>query len=178
MDVMASIPLCVLLLSHAPHRVGEMQKYGPAGWKSGKAGVDLRKVRKQASRMSGDNKKRPVNLDLRTIRLPVGGVVSILHRITGVILVFSIPVMLYALQESLASANAFTRFIDGFKAWPARLGFFVFVLILAHHFLAGLRHLLLDLDIGISRRAARRGAWWVLAGVTAVAVLGGGRLFL
>lgn len=53
--------------------------------------------------MSEKNKKRPVHLDLLHIRLPVGGVVSILHRVTGVALVLSLPAAIFLLRESLRS---------------------------------------------------------------------------
>lgn len=126
--------------------------------------------------MPEDKNKRPVNLDLRTIRLPVGGVVSILHRVSGVCLVLAIPVLLYFLQQSLASAEAYARVLEWSKSGPARLLLLVSALLLAHHLLAGVRHLLLDLDIGISRRASRRSAWWVIAGMAMLAAIGGGCL--
>lgn len=128
--------------------------------------------------MSGDNKKRPVNLALYTIRLPVGGVVSVLHRVSGVVLVASIPALLYVLQQSLVSAESFASQLAWFKSTLGRLVLFALVLGLVHHLLAGVRHLLLDLDIGGGRDRARQSAWWVLAGVGAAAVIAGGYLFL
>lgn len=52
---------------------------------------------------------RPVFLDLRKIRLPLNAVVSILHRITGVFLILSIPVLLWLLDRSLASPEGFAQ---------------------------------------------------------------------
>lgn len=126
--------------------------------------------------MARKNNKRPVYLDLLRIRLPVGGVVSILHRVTGVLLVLALPFALSALQQSLSGPETFDRLAQALRPLPARLGLALALLVLAHHFLAGVRHLLLDLDIGISRDGSRRGAWLVLAGVALIALVGGGRL--
>lgn len=123
--------------------------------------------------MSGDNKKRPVNLALHTIRMSAGGVVSILHRISGVVLVASIPALLYALQQSLTSAEAYAQLLTWLGGGSGRAALFVLVLVLAHHMLAGVRHLLLDLDIGSGRARARQSAWWVFAGVGAAVALSG-----
>jgi len=126
--------------------------------------------------MSGDNWKRPVNLDLRTIRMAVGAGVSILHRVTGVVLVASIPVLLYVLQQSLVSAEAYAQQLAWFGSGAGRGVLFVLILVLAHHLLAGVRHLLLDLGIGGGRVRARQSAWLVFAGVGAAAIIGGGWL--
>ena len=61
--------------------------------------------------------KRPVYLNLFQIRLPVAGVVSILHRITGVVMVISLPLSLYALQQSLASADEYAT-VTGYLSLP------------------------------------------------------------
>ncbi len=55
------------------------------------------------------NSKRPVNLDLRTIKLPVTAYTSILHRISGVILFLGIAVLLFALDKSLSSEEGFEQ---------------------------------------------------------------------
>ena len=117
-----------------------------------------------------NNKSRPIFLNLLEIRLPVGGVVSILHRVSGVVLVTLIPFALYLLERSLDSEDGFQR-VSGILRDPlvkmlgiAGIWFF------AHHFLAGVRHLFLDLDVGIGREAARFSAWTVLLlGLLAVA---------
>ena len=51
-------------------------------------------------------KQRPKHLDLARIRLPVPGFVSILHRVSGVALFFSLPLLIYLLHGSLSSASA------------------------------------------------------------------------
>lgn len=128
--------------------------------------------------MSKRNHPRPVHLDLLRIRLPVGGVVSILHRFTGVLLVLLLPVGFFLLQQSLASVESFAQVRVWFHSLPARFLLYGAALILLHHFFAGLRHLLLDLDIGISRVQSRASAWLVFASVAVLGVLLGWRLFL
>ena len=128
--------------------------------------------------MPDKNYKRPKYLDLLHIRLPVGGFVSILHRVTGVLLVVALPLAYLLLQQSLRSPESFAQVVAFLSSTPARVLLFFTAILLAHHFLAGVRHLLLDLDVGISRGGARLSAWLVLAGVMAVAMVTAGRLFL
>lgn len=129
--------------------------------------------------MAGENnKQRPVYLNLLRIHLPVGGVVSILHRVTGVLLVVSLPFLLLLLQQSLASVEDYRRVTALLHTLPVRILLFVLLVTLAHHFFAGVRHLLLDLDVGISRHGGKRGAWLVLIAVATVGVAAAGRLFL
>ena len=128
--------------------------------------------------MTRENNKRPVYLDLLRIRLPVGGVVSILHRISGVALVLALPFVLWLLQQSLTSADDYQRVTGLLQNLPARILLFLLALALAYHSLAGIRHLLLDLHIGISRRGGRMSAWLVLAIGATGAVLVAGCLFL
>ena len=119
--------------------------------------------------------KRPVYLNLFQIRLPVTGVVSILHRITGVLLVISLPLSLYALQQSLASADEYAAVIGYLSLSWVRVLLMVLAVALALHFLAGVRHLLLDIDVGVTRRLARWSAWAVLVGTGLTALVFGMR---
>jgi succinate dehydrogenase / fumarate reductase cytochrome b subunit len=109
-----------------------------------------------------NNKKRPKYLNLLEIRLPVGGVVSILHRVSGVVLVFALPALLFLLDLSLQSEQQYQTVTELLATPAMRAAGVVLVWFLAHHLLAGVRHLLLDLDIGIDRDAARRSAWATL----------------
>jgi succinate dehydrogenase / fumarate reductase cytochrome b subunit len=101
---------------------------------------------------------RPVFLNLLRIKQPVAAVVSILHRLTGFIMVILLPGVIYLLQLSL-------RVTGVFISW-----------MFAHHFLAGIRFLLLDFDVGISRDAARKTAWIVHVGAVLIAVIAAGLL--
>jgi succinate dehydrogenase / fumarate reductase cytochrome b subunit len=120
----------------------------------------------------GNNNKRPVYLNLLQIRLPVAGVLSILHRVTGVLLVLMIPLLLTGLQRSLEEPPFFDQLRLTLGAPVGKVLVVAVLWILAQHFYSGVRHLLLDLDVGIERSAARRSAWlaFVAAGLTALLI--------
>ncbi len=108
-------------------------------------------------------KPRPVYLNLLAIRQPLPAIVSILHRVSGALLfVIGIPVLLWGVQMSLASPDAFAQF----KAVVANPFSKLILLALAwayiHHLLAGLRHLALDLHVGVELAPARRSSAIVL----------------
>jgi len=93
--------------------------------------------------------------------MPATAVLSIGHRISGVLLFFSIPLFLYLFELSLSNQAGF----DQAKS-ILQHGFFKFVLLVLlwsfiHHFLAGIRFLLLDLHIGMNKKAANKGAWLI-----------------
>jgi succinate dehydrogenase / fumarate reductase cytochrome b subunit len=107
--------------------------------------------------------QRPFFLNLLQIRLPIGGVVSILHRASGAFLSLAVPCLLYSLALSLESAAGFARvqgFLAGGFGWLLMSGVGWATL---HHFLAGLRHLGFDLGCGEDRATARLTAWGTLA---------------
>ncbi len=118
-------------------------------------------------------KKRPVYLNLFKIRLPIGGVASIAHRITGALLVLLLPVAIYLLALSLESLAGFHKAVSFLTSAPGRVIVLLSVWLFAQHFFSGIRHLLLDIDIGAEKDTARVGAWltFLAAGVTLV-VLG------
>lgn len=112
--------------------------------------------------------RRPKFLNLLQIRLPITGIASIFHRITGALLVISLPVVLYLFSHSLQGQTGFEETLE-ILAHPVLKALLVlFVWALAYHLLAGIRYLLIDLDIGVQLKAARFSAWLVLvAGVLA-----------
>ena len=120
---------------------------------------------------------RPVHLDLRRIAQPVGAWTSILHRISGVGLIAGTPLLAWMLARSLASPEGYEQVRAIFQAWPARLLALLWLWMLAHHLLAGLRHLLSDVDIGSRLAVARRSAWVVNLAAVAVALLAAGVLW-
>jgi len=127
--------------------------------------------------LSSNNKSRPVYLNLLRIRQPVGAVVSILHRISGLLLALALPGLFYLFQQSLQSEEGYQGVRQLFGGIVGQAALLVTVWLGVEHLLSGLRHLLLDIDVGISRGAARRSAWLVLIGSVIVALLlaGGGR---
>jgi succinate dehydrogenase / fumarate reductase cytochrome b subunit len=119
------------------------------------------------------NKNRPVYLNLFKIRLPVGGILSILHRATGAFLVLLLPIALYILQRSLQDQTAYAEIAAQAATPVGRLVVLVIVWVFAQHFFSGVRHLLLDVGVGDSKPAARRNAWLAFAASLSVVVLTG-----
>jgi succinate dehydrogenase / fumarate reductase cytochrome b subunit len=118
-------------------------------------------------------KPRPVYLNLFAIRMPLPAVVSILHRASGALLfVVGIPLLLCVVQRALASPEAWADMRGAFAAPWAKLVAIALAWAFLHHLLAGLRHLLLDVHVGVDLPAARQSAAFtmVLAIVLTVAV--------
>lgn len=115
--------------------------------------------------------RRPKYLNLLKIHLPVTGVASILHRISGVLLFIGIPFLIYALSLSLRSAESFARVYAFFDNMFVRVFALLLLYSLAHHFFAGIRYLLLDLDIGVELKAARASALGVILAALVTLVL-------
>ena len=120
--------------------------------------------------------RRPVFLDLTKIRMPVGALTSIGHRISGVVLTIGVPVVVYLLALSIEDEQSFARVSSLLRLVPVRAALVILVWALSHHVLAGVRHLLSDFDIGSPLRAARRSAWLVNLGGVALAVFAVGVL--
>ncbi|MCY4296036.1 MAG: succinate dehydrogenase, cytochrome b556 subunit [Gammaproteobacteria bacterium] len=107
--------------------------------------------------------ERPVNLNLFSIKWPVTALVSISHRVTGVLLFLATAALLYLLDLSLASEAGFGEAAAILATPGARLlGWLAFAALLVH-LIAGCRHLLMDLGIGESLRGGRAGAIAVIA---------------
>jgi len=91
------------------------------------------------------NKKRPVNLDLRTIKQPLPAITSILHRASGLALFFGAFFMLYALGLSLESEQGFDAAAQMLtESFFAKLIAWGLVSALLYHFFAGIKHLVMD----------------------------------
>ena len=120
--------------------------------------------------MSSD---RPVNLDLTTLRFPITAIASILHRVSGVILFFGSFVLMALLGMSLDNeagfADALVMLDNGF------VGFIVWGVLaaLAYHFVAGLKHLLMDMGYGETLESGPILAKIAMAFAVALMVLAG-----
>ena len=108
-------------------------------------------------------KKRPKNLDLTTIQLPLPGKVSILHRVSGAGLFLFLPVILWLFSASLTSADTFATFKSVFSSLPAKFIMAGLIWAFVHQACAGIRFLLLDMHVGIEKEEARKSAAVVLA---------------
>ena len=109
------------------------------------------------------SRPRPKYLNLIQIRLPVPGLVSILHRASGAALFLLLPFLLALFELSLESAQTFARFKAVFSHWGIKLIVLGLAWAYLHHLCAGIRHLALDLDYGTELAAARASSWAVLA---------------
>ncbi len=117
---------------------------------------------------------RPKYLAIWRIHLPLAGYISILHRVSGAALVDAIPVLLYLLESSLTSAERFAE-LRACLAQPwVKLMLLGLLWALLHHACAGVRFLLIDIQVGVEAKAARRGAQLVLLTSLALTALIGG----
>lgn len=117
------------------------------------------------------HQNRPKNLNLLTIRLPVNAVVSILHRISGVGLFLSLPLILLALQSLLGSEASYLSLTHYLNTWFVKLVLIGLAWAFFHHFFAGIRHLLQDIHWMTSLQNARlssRILLWLVGFSTAV----------
>ena len=117
--------------------------------------------------------QRPKYLDLFRIRLPLPGLVSILHRISGTALFVFAWALLYLLQESLRSPESHAHFAALMGHWLVKLFLIGMLWSFLHHFFAGLRFLLLDIHVASDLAATRAMSGAVLiASLLLTAILG------
>ncbi len=116
--------------------------------------------------------------DLRTYRLPIAGILSILHRVSGLLLFILLPFIVWMLDTSITSEYSFARFTAAFNVGMWGLPGFLWKLLALgviwaylHHFCAGLRHLWMDLTHAVSKEFGKSSAiagFAVSLGLTAV----------
>jgi len=117
-------------------------------------------------------KPRPVYLNLVRIRLPLPGIVSILHRISGAVLfLFAIPLVLFAMQTSLESTDGFANLKSTFAHPLCKLVLVGLLWAYLHHFFAGIRYLLIDLQVGDDLTPARQSSVVVLVASLALTLI-------
>lgn len=100
-------------------------------------------------------KKRPKHLALHLIKLPLPGFVSILHRVSGLALFFSLPLLLLMLQYSLVSVETYALLQDALSHPLLKLLLLGLLWAFLHHFCAGIRYLAIDLHYLGSLKQAR-----------------------
>lgn len=120
---------------------------------------------------------RPVYLNLLRIRQPVTAVLSILHRITGILLLLCLPGLIYLLDISLSNEAGYLQVTRLLESNFSKVIAVILCWVLGHHLLAGIRFLLLDFDVAIDRSAARVTAWLTHAGAALIALIAIGVLF-
>lgn len=110
-------------------------------------------------------------------RMPFAALVSILHRISGLLLFIFLPLILFLLDKSLLSEISFEYFRGFTSGWFVKLIILALSWAFLHHFCAGIRHLVMDRHIGLSKEGARRSAVGVLVVSLPLAALVGLKLF-
>jgi succinate dehydrogenase / fumarate reductase cytochrome b subunit len=123
------------------------------------------------------NKKRPKHLALHKIKLPLPGFVSILHRVSGLFLFLSLPLLLWMLYASLRSIETYTRLLEILHHPLSKLALIGLIWSFLHHFCAGIRYLALDLHMGVSLAQARSSSKWVMGVSLILTALTGGWLW-
>ena len=118
--------------------------------------------------MSEVTKKRPefrnIHItQLANYRLPLAGLISILHRISGAILFLLLPLVLYLLDQSLVSENTFAAMRGFTSNWFVKLIILGLSWAFLHHFFAGIRHLGMDTHLGLEKQSSRHSSVVVLA---------------
>jgi len=105
---------------------------------------------------------RPVYLNLFKIKLPISGIISIFHRLTGVLMFIAIPVSLYLLQLSVESETSYSS-ISSLMLYPLSR-FFILLVIwsFVHHLLTGVRFLLIDIDLFLEKPSIKYSSWAVV----------------
>lgn len=121
---------------------------------------------------------RNINIfQLLNYRMPMAAIVSILHRISGVLMFLLLPFAIYLLEKSLTSEISFEHFKGILSAWPVKLVILGLVWGYLHHFCAGVRHLVMDTHVGLAKESARKSAVTVIAASLTLTALIGLKLF-
>ncbi len=121
---------------------------------------------------------RPIYLDLRKIKLPLPGVISIMHRVFGVFLSFSIPFFTYLFALSLESAEGFNQAGQWLCSNILIPVYLVLLWGFIHHLFAGIRYLLIDIEIGVDKKTSYNSSKLVLISALVVTFFITLRIFL
>lgn len=122
----------------------------------------------EAVSVNNDKKNRPQYsnigiFDILRYRMPLAGLVSILHRISGAFMFLMLPFILYLLDLSIASEISFANMQGVASHWFAKLVILALCWSFLHHFVAGMRHLMMDMHWMITKEGARKSSASVLA---------------
>jgi succinate dehydrogenase / fumarate reductase, cytochrome b subunit len=116
---------------------------------------------------------RPKHLNLLKIKLPLPGMVSLLHRISGALLFMAIPLFLFMLQATLDSAESFDKVRQGLGSPLVKLALIFLLWGFLHHLFAGFRFLFMDVHLGLGLHESRRNSLLVLVFSLALTILAG-----
>ena len=135
-------------------------------------------------------KKRPefrnLNLfnDVRTYRLPLAGIISILHRLSGMLMFILLPLVIWMFDTSVSSEISFARFSAAFNVglgfvpgWFIKLVTLALIWAYLHHLAAGVRHLYLDVSHKTTKDFGRQSAVATLVFSIGLTLILGAKLF-
>lgn len=100
---------------------------------------------------------------IATYRLPPAGIVSILHRVSGALMFLLLPLVLYLFDKSLTSQISFGTFKSVTSNWFVKIVLLALIGAFTYHFVSGIRHLMMDLHLGVDKESGKRSALIVLA---------------
>lgn len=122
--------------------------------------------------------------DLPGYRLPVAGIVSILHRVSGALMFLLMPFIIWMFDTSISSELSFARFTSVFNigvglvpGWFFKLMALAIIWAFLHHLIAGLRHLWMDMRHAVSKEFGKSSAVFTLALSVGLTVVLGAKLF-
>ena len=117
--------------------------------------------------------KRPVNLDLGSMQLPITAYVSITHRLSGVFLFLVSGLMVWALDTSLRSEEGFNSVESTLTMPLSKAILWLIASALSYHALSGVKHIIMDFGIGETMQGGVTGARIVIALAICLAVFWG-----
>lgn len=123
------------------------------------------------------NKQRPKHLALHLIKLPLPGIVSILHRVSGLMLFCALPLLLLMLQYSLKSIETYTQLAEILGNSYIKIMLIGLLWAFLHHFCAGLRYLAVDLHLVRNLAQARSSSKAVIVVSLALTIFLGVKLW-
>ena len=115
--------------------------------------------------------------DIKNYRLPPAGIISILHRISGLALFLALPLLLALIAASFGTPEKFAALVDCLQNPLAKLVLLGLVWAILHHACAGVRYLLMDVHVKVSKAGGRQTAFTVLLVSLALTALVGARMF-
>ena len=138
----------------------------------------------EAARKRPEFRNLNVFKDLTTYRLPWAAKVSILHRISGVLMILMLPFIIWLFAKSISSEISFMQFTAAFEhgiwifpAFIVKLAVLGLIWAFLHHLCAGIRHIYMELTHKLSKEFGKRSALVVLAVSLSLTVLLGAKLF-
>lgn len=117
------------------------------------------------------DRDRPLSPHLQIYRLPLNALLSITHRITGLVLVIGSVLAVMLLIAAASGSQVYAEFHAAMRNWAGTVVLFLFTLALYFHLCTGIRHLFWDAGYGFELHTATRNSWLIIAAATILTVL-------